>query len=98
MTNNFKNIMDDPIPENFLVDFQKRMKREIFDLITTEFRRKEVCEGFSLDSLAYRLNQTPEQISDLLLSPDSWTLETISDLTLAIFNGKLEIGVVVGVG
>lgn len=81
------------IPVGRLSYFRERQRNRLYDLIITRFMEKEKNSGFSKADLARRLNKRPEQITRLLSTPGNWTLNTLSDLMLAICEGELEFSV-----
>jgi len=74
---------DGQIPLRRLAFFRNRFREHIFDLVLTEFK-KQAQRGFSKRDLARRINRGPEQITRWLAAPSNLTLDTVSDLLLAI--------------
>ena len=64
--------------------FRARIKNRLHQLILSEFIKKEELEGFTRAALAKRIHKRPEQITRLLGAPGNWTLDTVSDLLLAM--------------
>ena len=74
---------DRPIPVEKLSYFRERFRDHLYEFVVEEFMRREQ-EGLTRAQLARRINKRPEQITRWLGSPGNWTLETASDLILAI--------------
>ena len=68
------------IPEPLLEYFRTRNRMNLFAAVLTEFRNS----GLTQAELAARLGRGPDRISRLLGAPGNWTLDTVSDLLLAI--------------
>ncbi len=81
------------IPEDTYDYFQERQKGRLYDKIIRGFWEKEK-EGFSRAQLARRMNKRPEQITRILAAPGNWTLDTISDLVLAIYGGEIDFQII----
>ncbi|MDE2514436.1 MAG: helix-turn-helix transcriptional regulator [Rhodospirillales bacterium] len=61
------------------------MKEKFHDLVLGEFaRRKREHPELTQAEIARRLGRRPEQVHRWLAAPGNWTLETASDLLLAI--------------
>ncbi len=74
-----------PIPAGQKAYFQERLKARVYELIIDSFLSQ--CEGDSLltqAAVARRLGKRPEQINRWMSGPSNLTLETVSDLVLAI--------------
>ena len=78
----------DPIPLGKRAYFGERLKNRLYDLIITEFMKR----GLSKADLARRTGRRPEQITRWLGSPGNWTLDTVSDLLLAM-GAELQVGI-----
>jgi hypothetical protein len=74
---------DAPLAEDTLIYFRERFRRRLHQLILEEFVRLEAA-GISRAHLARRINRKPEQITRWLAAPGNWTLDTVSDLLLAM--------------
>jgi hypothetical protein len=83
-------VLDDkkPIPEDKLAYFRERQRSRLFDAIVSKFLEKEKAGKLTKAGLARRINKKPEQITRWLSTPNNWTLDTVSDLTLGICNGE----------
>lgn len=60
--------------------FQNRVFAKVVDFITTEAQREHITKK----EMAERLGKDPGQLSRLLSQPSNLTLDTISDLLLAV--------------
>jgi len=81
------------ISKGKLAYFRERQRNRLYDFIVSRFLEKERSEKFSKADLARRLNKEPAQITRWLSTPGNWTLDTISDLMLAVCGGELEFKV-----
>ena len=81
-----------PIPERKLAYFRERQRNRLYDFIVSKFLEREKSD-FTKADLARRLQKRPEQITRWLSTPGNWTLDTISDLTLAIYGEELEFAI-----
>lgn len=73
----------DTVPLAKLAYFRQRLKNRMHQLVLREFRRLERM-GLSRAELARRIHRKPEQITRWLGSPSNWTLDTLSDLMIAM--------------
>jgi hypothetical protein len=64
--------------------FQERFRSRLYDLVVSEFLKQEQASGLTRAEVARRIGRKPEQITRWLGAPGNWTLETVSDLLLAI--------------
>lgn len=71
------------IPAGRLAYFRTRLRNRLHDLVLREFRRQET-RGLTRAEIARRIGRKPEQITRWLASPGNWTLDTVSDLMLAM--------------
>jgi hypothetical protein len=71
------------LPPKALGYFQARLKNRLHQLVLTEFMKLENF-GFTKADIARRIHKRPEQITRLLGAPGNWTLDTVSDLLLAM--------------
>jgi len=61
-------------------------------LVVTEFLKQEQESGLTRAEVARRIGRKPEQITRWLGAPGNWTVETVSDLLLAISKAEPAIG------
>ncbi|MFA4994672.1 MAG: hypothetical protein WC521_05145 [Bdellovibrionales bacterium] len=78
------------IPEGKLAYFRERLRHRLYDFIVSGFLEKERNNRLTRSDLARRIHKSREQITRWLASPGNWEIDTISDLTLAIFCGELK--------
>jgi len=64
--------------------FRARLKNRLHQLVLSEYLKLEAREGFTKADLARRIDKRPEQITRMLGAPGNWTLDTVSDLLLAM--------------
>jgi hypothetical protein len=82
------------IPVEKRAYFHERLKGRIYSLITKELLRQQKSDSaLSQAAIAKRLNKRPEQITRWLSGPQNYTIETISDLLLAICASELSLAV-----
>ena len=81
------------IPPEKQAYFEDRLRNRLYDLVLREFRKQQQEAGLTQKDVAARLGKRPEQINRWLSGPGNWTLDTISNLLLAICKGELSIGV-----
>lgn len=77
------------IPAGKLAYFRERQKNRLYDFIVSKFLEKEKNSGLTKAEIARRLDKRPEQVTRWLATPGNWTMDTISDLMLAICNSEL---------
>ena len=78
-----------PIPLGKLAYFRERFRDRLYELVVSEFLKQERAGGLSKAEVARRIGRKPEQITRWLGAPGNWTLETVSDLLLAICKSEL---------
>ena len=71
---------DERIPEPTRVYFQERMRVRLHQFLLRQFLRT----GMTRRRLAEKINRRPEQVTRLLGTPSNMTLDTLSDLLLAM--------------
>lgn len=77
------------IPPGVLGYIHARARNQLHELVLREFRRS----GLSKAVLASRLDKEPSQITRWLGAPGNWTLDTVSNLLLAISGSTLKFEV-----
>ena len=77
------------IPLGKLAYFRERFRDRLYELVVSEFLKKERNKELTRADLARRIGRKPEQITRWLGAPGNWTLETVSDLLLAISKAEL---------
>jgi transcriptional regulator with XRE-family HTH domain len=80
------------IPKHKLAYFRARLRNRIYDLVISEFAKLQEEKGVSKADLANRIGRDAAQISRWLSAPSNWTLDTISDLLIAM-RAELQLGV-----
>lgn len=81
------------IPPEKRAYFEDRLRSRLYDLVLREFKKQQQKSGLTQKHVASRLGKRPEQINRWLSGPGNWTLDTVSNLLLAICKGELDIGV-----
>jgi len=76
-------LANNPIPVGKLAFFRERFRDNLYDLVLSEFFKEEKL-GLTKAAIARRIGRKPEQITRWLAAPGNWTVETVSDLLLAI--------------
>ena len=74
----------DKIPPGTLSYFRERFRDRLYDLVMEEFLRQGAASGLTRADVARRIGRRPEQITRWFGAPGNWTLETVSDLLLAV--------------
>lgn len=64
--------------------FRARLKNRLHELVLIEFMKLEKEKGFTKADMARRIHKRPELVTRLLGAPGNWTLDTVSDLLLAM--------------
>ena len=64
--------------------FRARLKNRLHELVLTEFMKLENEKDFTKADMARRIHKRPELVTRLLGAPGNWTLDTVSDLLLAM--------------
>ena len=72
------------IPLGTLSYFRERFRDRLYDLVLDGFFKQEEETGLTRADVARRIGRRPEQITRWFGAPGNWTLETVSDLLLAI--------------
>lgn len=74
----------DHIPAEQLAYFRARLSSRIYDLVIKKYLAAEKAGRLNRAVLARRIGRKPEQITRWLRTPGNWTLNTFSDLMLAM--------------
>lgn len=82
-----------PIPGEKLAFFRSRLKNRLHSFVLGKWdeQRDKGVRAVSQVDLAGRLGKRPEQINRWLSAPGNWTLETLSDLLLAIAGEEIPL-------
>ncbi|HEV7731418.1 MAG TPA: helix-turn-helix transcriptional regulator [Candidatus Binatia bacterium] len=72
------------IPETTRLYFRERMRIRLHQFMLREFVRRMRATGMTKRDLAKRIDKKPEQVTRWLGRPSNMTLDTISDLLLAM--------------
>jgi hypothetical protein len=73
-----------PIPLHKLAYFRERQRNRAYDLIIGKFLELEKNGLLTRAELARRIGRAPEQVTRWIGTPGNWTLDTMSDLMLAM--------------
>ncbi len=73
-----------PLTKRSIYYFRQRLKNRIFQALLAHFADQAARHGLTRKDLALRLNRDPAQVTRWLSAPSNWTLDTISDLLLAM--------------
>lgn len=74
----------DPLRPAHFAYFRERTRNNLYDLVLSTFVRGAKENGLKKADLARRLKKRPEQITRWLSGPGNWTLDTATDLLLAM--------------
>ena len=85
-------LTNEPIPIGKLAYFRERFRDRLYELIIEEFLKQEEATGLTRADVARRIHRRPEQITRWFGTPGNWTLETVSDLLLAISKAEPTVG------
>ncbi len=72
------------ITEEDLSYFRHRIKNMAFQSLMAKFVERAESDGFTKALIATRLGKDRAQITRLFAGPTNWTLDTLSDLALAL--------------
>lgn len=72
------------IPAEILSYFRERFRNHVYDVVLREFIKCRASQRLGKTELARRIGRSPELIIRWLGTPGNWTLDTISDLLLAM--------------
>ena len=81
----------DKIPLGTLAYFRERFRDHLYDLVMEEFLKQDAENSLTRAEVARRIGRRPEQITRWFAAPGNWTLETVSDLLLAISKSEPEV-------
>ena len=81
----------DKIPLGTLSYFRERFRDRLYDLVMEEFLKQESESGLTRAEIARRIGRRPEQITRWFGAPGNWTLETVSDLLLAVAKSEPDV-------
>ena len=72
--------------------FRDRLRDKLHELVLTEFLQQSKDGRITKAQLAQRIGKDMAQVTTLLGAPGNWTLDTVSDLLLAL-GAKLSLSV-----
>ena len=72
------------IPPGKIAYFRERLRNRLYDLVVTEFLSQQKTQQLTRADVARRIGRRPEQLTRWLGAPGNWTLDTVSDLLLAM--------------
>lgn len=75
---------DRPISKKDIYYYRQRYRNRVFSAVARLFSERAKTEGLSKKELAFRLGKEPAQITRWFSGPSNWTLDTVSDLLLAM--------------
>ena len=81
----------DKIPLGTLSYFRERFRDRLYDLVMEEFLKQDAESGLTRAEVARRIGRRPEQITRWFGAPGNWTLETVSDLLLAVAQSEPDV-------
>ena len=84
-------LIGDKIPVGTLSYFRERFRDRLYDLVMEEFLKQDAETGLTRAEVARRIGRRPEQITRWFGAPGNWTLETVSDLLLAIAKSEPDV-------
>ncbi len=75
---------NEPIGEEDLAYFRQRMKNHAFQEIMRLFVECAEKDGLTRSNIASKLGKDKSQITRMFAGPTNWTIDTLSDLSLAL--------------
>jgi hypothetical protein len=72
------------IPLRTLAYFRERLRNRLYSMVVKEFLKQSETHKLNKAEIARRIGRKPEQITRWLGLPSNWTLDTVSDLMLAM--------------
>lgn len=72
------------VSKDDLFYYRQRHKNRVYSCVVSLFSQLVETKGLTKRELAYRLDKEPAQITRWLSGPGNWTLDTVSDLLLAM--------------
>lgn len=81
----------DRIPLGTLSYFRERFRDRLYDLVMEEFLKQQTESGLTRAEVARRISRRPEQVTRWFAAPGNWTLETVSDLLLAVAKSEPDV-------
>jgi hypothetical protein len=85
----FANANESISPDD-LYYFRQRNRNRIFASVIARFSQLVETKGLTKREIAFRLHKEPSQITRWLSGPSNWTLDTYSDLLLAMEGSELD--------
>lgn len=82
--NNINILTGNKITPRDIFYFRQRQKSKVFHSVLASFVELAKSKGLTKKELAKRLNKDPAQLTRWFSGPGNWTLDTISDLLLAM--------------
>ena len=73
-----------PVPERDVLYFRHRYQNRVFQSVMAYFETLAERDGLTKAQLAQALGKDPAQITRWFAVPGNWTLDTVSDLLLAM--------------
>jgi hypothetical protein len=70
--------------------FRARTRNRLYNLVMQKYREHRAGEKLTQVEIARRMGRRPEVVNRLLMGPRNWTVDTISDLLLAIAGEELD--------
>lgn len=64
--------------------YRQRHKNRVHSIVVQLFSKLVEKDGLTKAAIAYRLGKSPAQITRWFSGPSNWTLDTVSDLLLAM--------------
>lgn len=72
------------IPLGKLAYFRERLRNRLYDLVINEFLKQEKTKNLTRADVARRIGRRREQVTRWFGAPGNWTIDTVSDLMLAM--------------
>jgi hypothetical protein len=75
---------DEPLSQRSIFYCRERLRNRIFDCVIRALAERVASGATTRASIAKRLGKDPAQVTRWLSGPSNWTIDTISDLMLAL--------------
>lgn len=78
-----------PLPVGVVLRAREDHRARLLDAVRTALTRGEAAGRFAFDDVALRLGKTPDELTAMLATPETLTLDDVSDILTA---ASLKVG------
>lgn len=75
---------NEPLSDGARAYLCERVRNDYYDYVLTKFHEANETRGLTKADIARRLNLGPDRVSKLLGAPGNWTIDTVTELLIAI--------------